>query len=72
LKNLREKSQQSSSTGGEKQMMSDDDKIRLQLQIDILYYINFIESQQFSRGEIDSLLTLLNLIGDVTKIKLST
>jgi hypothetical protein len=68
---LREKSQQSASSAGDKQLMSDDDKIRLQLQIDILFYVGFIESQQLKREEIDSLLTLVNLIGDITKIKIS-
>ena len=51
--------------------MSDDDKIRLQLQIDIMYYVKYIEGQQLKREEIDSLLTLINLIGDITKIKIS-
>lgn len=69
LKNLREKSQQSTSTSSEKQLMSDDDKIRLQLQIDIMFYVKHIESQQLKREEIDSLVTLVNLIGDITKIK---
>lgn len=49
--------------------MSDDDKIRLQLQIDIMFYVKHIESQQLKREEIDSLVTLVNLIGDITKIK---
>lgn len=71
LKNLREKSQQSAAATGEKQMMSDDDKIRLQLQIDIMFYVGCIESQQLKKEEIDSLLTLVNLIGDITKVKIS-
>lgn len=71
LKNLREKSQQLTSSSSDKQLMSDDDKIRLQLQIDILYYVGFVESQQLKREEIDSLVTLVNLIGDITKVKLS-
>lgn len=71
LKNLREKSQQSASSGNEKQLMTDDDKIRLQLQIDILFYVGFIEKQQLTREEVDSLVTLVNLIGDITKVKLS-
>lgn len=71
LKNLREKSQQLTSSGSDKQLMSDDDKIRLQLQIDILYYVSFIESQNLKREEVDSLVTLVGLIGDITKVKLS-
>jgi conserved oligomeric Golgi complex subunit 2 len=70
LKNLREKSQQTAASSGEKQLMSDDDKIRLQLQIDIMFYVNFIEKHQLKREEIDSLLTLFNLSGDITKVKL--
>lgn len=70
LKNLREKSQQSS-ISSEKQLMSDDDKIRLQLQIDIKFYVSYIESKNLKRAEIDSLVTLVDLIGDITKIKLS-
>lgn len=71
LKNLRERSQQSTTLGVEKQLMSDDDKIRLQLQIDILFYVSFIEQQKLSREEIDSLGSLVNLLGDISKLKLS-
>lgn len=71
LKNLREKSQQLTSSASEKQLMSDDDKIRLQLQIDILFYVSFVENQQLKREEVDSLVALVNLIGDITKVKLS-
>lgn len=51
--------------------MTDDDKIRLQLQIDILAYVRFIEGQKITREEVDSLITLVNLIGDITKVKIS-
>lgn len=71
LKNLRERSQQASAASGDKQLMSDDDKIRLQLQIDIMYYVKYIEGQQLKKDEIDSLVTLVNLIGDITKMKIS-
>lgn len=70
LKNLREKSQQAT-TATDKQLMSDDDKIRLQLQIDIMFYVGHIEGQQLKRDEIDSLVQLVNLIGDITKMKVS-
>lgn len=73
LKNLRERSQQASAGGSaganEKQLMSDDDKIRLQLQIDIRHYVSCIEKHQCKREEIDSLVDLVNLIGDITKMK---
>jgi conserved oligomeric Golgi complex subunit 2 len=68
LKNLREKPQNANASG-EKQLMSDDDKIRLQLQIDIMQYVKYVEGHQLKRDEIDSLITLINLIGDITKIK---
>lgn len=70
LKNLREKSQQPAASG-DKQLMSDDDKIRLQLQIDILFYVRFIESHNLKREEVDSLPALIQLIGDITKVKFS-
>lgn len=73
LKNLRERSQQAANVNSEKQtqLMSDDDKIRLQLQIDIRHYVSSIESYQLKREEIDSLVELLNLTGDITKMKIS-
>lgn len=74
LKNLREKSQPALATmssSSEKQLMSDDDKIRLQLQIDIRHFVNSIENYQLKREEIDSLIELVNLIGDITKMKFS-
>lgn len=51
--------------------MSDDDKIRLQLQIDSVFYVGSIESHQLKKDEIDSLITLINLVEDITKIKLA-
>jgi hypothetical protein len=72
LKNLREKSQQPSATGAsEKQLMSDDDKIRLQLQIDVMQYVSCIEKSQLKRDEVDSLTALVNLIGDLSKMKIT-
>lgn len=70
LKNLREKSQPSAAAG-DKQLMSDDDKIRLQLQVDINFYTKCIEKYQLKREEVDSLLTLIGLIGDIAKVKFS-
>lgn len=51
--------------------MTDDDKIRLQLQIDIMFYVGYIEGQQLKREEIDSLESLVDKIGDITKVKLN-
>lgn len=70
LKNLREKSQQSASSS-DKQQMSDDDKIRLQLQIDIRHYVKCIEDYQLNREEIDSLKELVALTDDITKMRMA-
>lgn len=71
LKNLREKSAQQAnqllSTTG--QPMSDDDKIRLQLQLDILFYLSQIEGHQLVRSDVEKLDQLVQLIADFTKIK---
>lgn len=67
---MREKSQQSAA-GGDRQSMSDDDKIRLQLQIDISFYVHYIERLELKKEEVDSLVTLVNLIDDITKVKVS-
>lgn len=70
LKNLK-KSQSSTVVNDEKQLMSDDDKIRLQLQIDIMQYVKSVEGHGLKRDEIDSLLAIISLIGDITKVKLA-
>lgn len=70
LKNLREKSQQTAGSG-DKQTMSDDDKIRLQLQIDIAFYVQYVEGLELKREDVDSLATLVSLIDDITKVKVS-
>ncbi|KAL7027793.1 hypothetical protein ACKWTF_005586 [Chironomus riparius] len=70
LKNLK-KSQSSSIVNDERQLMSDDDKIRLQLQIDIMQYVKCVEEHKLKRDEIDSLVAIINLIGDITKVKLA-
>lgn len=67
---MREKSQQTASSG-DKQSMSDDDKIRLQLQIDISFYVRYIEGLELKREDVDSLVTLVNLIDDIAKVKAS-
>lgn len=69
LKNLREKSgtaqQGSTSTTG----MSDDDKIRLQLHVDICAWCDEIEKLGIERNAIDQLTDLIQLVEESTKIK---
>lgn len=70
LKNLREKSAQQTnmalSTG---QLMTDDDKIRLQLQLDIMFFVSQIDGHHLTRSEVEKLELLIQLIEDSTKIK---
>lgn len=68
LKNLRDKVQQTTSNS-DKQPVSDDDKIRLQLQIDIRHYVKCIEDYKLKREEIDSLFDLINLTDDIAKMR---
>lgn len=67
LKNLREKSgavqQGSTSTTG----MSDDDKIRLQLHVDICAWCDEIEKFGIDRNAIDQLTDLIRLVEESTK-----
>lgn len=71
LKNLREKSsnnnpnQSSSGSGG----MSDDDKIRLQLHVDIITWTNEIEKMHVDRNSVDKLNELNELVESCTRIK---
>lgn len=73
LKNLREKSGSTnqgnvSASGG----MSDDDKIRLQLHVDICSWCNEIEKNLgLNRNAIDKLNQLIQLVEDSTKIKIA-
>lgn len=76
LKNLREKASQQSvpvttTSTTERQFMTDDDKIRLQLQFDVMFYVSTIERHQLTRDEIDNLVQLVTLIGDLTKIRIT-
>lgn len=69
LKNLREKSgatQQGSATATG---MSDDDKIRLQLHVDICAWCDEIEKFGIERIAIDQLTDLIQLVQQSTKIK---
>lgn len=71
LKNLREKSgsaqQGSSATPG----MSDDDKIRLQLHVDICAWCDEIEKLGVNRSTVDKLNELIQLVQESTKIKIA-
>lgn len=70
LKNLREKSgsaQQGSSATG----MSDDDKIRLQLHVDICAWCDEIEKLGVDRKSVDKLTELIQLVEESTKIKIT-
>lgn len=71
LKNLREKSgstqQGTASTSG----MSDDDKIRLQLNVDIYAWCDEIEKLAINRNSIDKLPELIQLVEESTKIKVT-
>lgn len=70
LKNLREKSassgqtERSAATG-----MSDDDKIRLQLHVDIVTWTTEIEKLGINRNQVDKLSILIGLVEESTKIK---
>jgi hypothetical protein len=68
LKNLREKSQQIPSSS-QKQHITDDDKIRLQLQIDVRHYVTSIENYQLKREKIESLVELVNLTNDISRMR---
>lgn len=72
LKNLREKAgttqqQGHSSTSG----MSDDDKIRLQLHVDICAWCDEIEKLHIERKSVDQLPELVQLVEESTKIKVT-
>lgn len=72
LKNLRERSTTSTGTpDGGKQRMSDDDKIRLQLQVDVIYWIKEIQNFGVSSEAIVKLNELSKLVEEATKIQLS-
>lgn len=71
LKNLREKSgsvQPGSSTAPG---MSDDDKIRLQLHVDICAWCDEIEKLGVDRNTVDKLNELIHLVEESTKVKVA-
>uniref|UniRef100_A0A336MWJ2 Conserved oligomeric Golgi complex subunit 2 n=1 Tax=Culicoides sonorensis TaxID=179676 RepID=A0A336MWJ2_CULSO len=67
LKNLREKGG-SGTAATTRQGMSDDDKIRLQLQVDVIYWTNEIETFGITKSQVKKLLELIKFVEDATKI----
>lgn len=71
LKNLREKSTSTTTaniqSSNDRHGMSDDDKIRLQLQIDVRYWTKEIESNDIRRENVDKLFEMISLVEDTTK-----
>lgn len=81
LKNLRDRNANpttaaaatsSMSTSTDRTTMSDDDKIRLQLQVDVIHYVQEIESIGLARGEIEKLDELTQLVEEATKIRIGS
>lgn len=71
LKNLREKSGSAQQGTTSASGMSDDDKIRLQLNVDIYAWCDEIEKMGIHRNSIDKLPELIQLVEESTKIKVS-
>uniref|UniRef100_A0A1L8DVS8 Conserved oligomeric Golgi complex subunit 2 n=1 Tax=Nyssomyia neivai TaxID=330878 RepID=A0A1L8DVS8_9DIPT len=69
LKNLREKSSNANVSSAERSGMTDDDKIRLQLQVDVIFWVAEIEKLGIKRSQIDRLPQLIRLVEDSTKIR---
>ncbi|XP_055605357.1 conserved oligomeric Golgi complex subunit 2-like [Uranotaenia lowii] len=77
LKNLRAQTTGTASTTSNNSSsagttMTDDDKIRLQLQVDVVHFVQEIERIGLARGEIDKLDQLVQLIEEATKIRIGT
>lgn len=70
LKNLREKSTLNTSAS-DRQGLTDDDKIRLQLQVDIIYWATEIEKSGVLISDVDKLDELKALVEESTKIKIA-
>ncbi|KAG4065092.1 hypothetical protein HA402_007489 [Bradysia odoriphaga] len=70
LKNLREKSTLNTSAN-DRQGLSDDDKIRLQLQVDIIYWATEIEKIGVATSDVDKLDELKALVEESTKIRIA-
>lgn len=68
LKNLRERSTApTTATPNDRNIMSDDDKIRVQLYIDVIFWTDGIEKHNISREDIERLPNLIKLLEDATK-----
>lgn len=78
LKNLRDRNANAATTAPtmttstDRTTMSDDDKIRLQLQVDVIHYVQEIESIGLARGEIEKLDELMQLVEEATKIRIGS
>jgi len=70
LKNLREKSTLNTSAS-DRQGLSDDDKIRLQLQVDIIHWATEIEKIGVQIGDVERLDDLKALVEESTKIRIA-
>lgn len=70
LKNLREKSGSSNAGNSSTSGMSDDDKIRLQLHVDVVSWCGGIEKMGINRQAINKLNELIQLVEGFTKIKI--
>lgn len=70
LKNLREKSSLNTSAS-DRQGLSDDDKIRLQLQVDIIHWATEIDKIGVAIGDVEKLDELRALVEESTKIRIA-
>lgn len=69
LKNLRERGGPGPTTAtSDRQGMSDDDKIRLQLQIDVIHWTKEIEAFGILKTKVEKLSDLIKYVEDATKI----
>lgn len=71
LKNLREKSGSAQPGSSTAPGMSDDDKIRLQLHVDICAWCDEIEKLGVDRNTVDKLNELIHLVEESTKVKVA-
>lgn len=71
LKNLRERSGSAQQGSASASGMSDDDKIRLQLHVDICAWCDEIEKLGLNRKSVDKLTELIQLVEESTKIKVT-
>uniref|UniRef100_A0A182MU82 Conserved oligomeric Golgi complex subunit 2 n=1 Tax=Anopheles culicifacies TaxID=139723 RepID=A0A182MU82_9DIPT len=72
LKNLRDRSGTNASStntnNSDRLTPSDDDKIRLQLQVDVMHYVRFVEEQaHIARQDVNQLPQLIQLVEDASK-----